>query len=315
MIKLDTDPTVILVMGFDCDRPRDAYIISKEGQEMAERKINSIINISNSLNELKIPRTFFVCGHFLMSMNYKYGSTKLRNSFDVENQDVEIADHSYSHNVLKPIITRPDKIPLTPEKVFEEFQQNTKIFETIFMKKFEKRGYRTPLGHYQGLTKLDNLLKKMKQVGVKYISSDLRGPNDSINAELKNQDGSPRQPYFYENNILEIPSMGWQDVVFSPYVKHVAKFEKIPDNSPFDYKKMMEYYEEQLNKAQKSADESGQHYFYGLCMHPYDTSYYFNEGKFFIDLKNIVKKINGKFSTYDDVDNYFKEKKSYVNNE
>ena len=308
MLKLDTKPSVILVVGFDCDRPRDAFIISKEGQEMAERKIKSITNISKSLNDLQIPRTFFVCGHFLESMNYKYGSERLRESFDINNQNVEIADHSYSHNVLKPIITRPDKIPLTPEKVFEEFQKNTKIFENIFGEKFEHRGYRTPLGHFQGLTKLNKLLEKMKLAGVKYISSDLRGPNDSINAELKNQDGSPRQPYFYENNILEIPSMGWQDVVFSPYVDHVAKFEKIPDNSPFSYEKIIEYYQDQLSKAQKIADESNQHYFYGLCMHPYDTSYYFNEGKFFVDLKKIIEKINGKFTTYDDVDNYFKQK-------
>ena len=43
-------------------------------------------------------------------------------------------------------------------------------------------------------------------------------------------------------------------------------------------------------------------------MHPYDTSYYFNEGRFFIDLKKIVEKTNGKFATYNDVDNYFKQK-------
>ena len=61
MIKLGNQPTVVLLLGFDCDRPRDAFIISKEGSEMAERKSNSIIQISNVLNELKLPRTFFVC--------------------------------------------------------------------------------------------------------------------------------------------------------------------------------------------------------------------------------------------------------------
>ena len=60
MIKLGNQPNVVLLLGFDCDRPRDAFIYSKEGSEMAERKLNSITQISNVLNELKLPRTFFV---------------------------------------------------------------------------------------------------------------------------------------------------------------------------------------------------------------------------------------------------------------
>ena len=309
MIKLGNQPTVVLLLGFDCDRPRDAFIISKEGSEMAERKSNSIIQISNVLNELKLPRTFFVCGHFLKSMNYKYGSKKLRQSFDVDNKLVEIADHSYSHNVLKSITTRPDKIPITPEKVFEEYQLNTKIFDDVFGISDFHRGYRTPLGHYKGLSGMNNLLEKMKQVGVKYISSDLRGPNDSINAPLTNLDGTPRQPYWYENGLLEIPSMGWQDVVFSPYVSHVAKFENVPQNTPFTYEEIIEYYKSQILNAKKIANDSGKHYFFGLCQHPYDTSFYFNEGRFFIDLKKILQEIGGTFSSYDDVDNYFKHQK------
>ena len=81
MVKLGNQPNVVLLLGFDCDRPRDAFIYSKEGSEMAERKLNSITQISNVLNELKLPRTFFVCGHFLKSMNYKYNSKKLKQSF------------------------------------------------------------------------------------------------------------------------------------------------------------------------------------------------------------------------------------------
>ena len=30
MIKLGNQPTVVLSLGFDCDRPRDAFIISKK---------------------------------------------------------------------------------------------------------------------------------------------------------------------------------------------------------------------------------------------------------------------------------------------
>ena len=309
MTKFCDEPNVVVMLGFDCDRPRDAFIISKEGSEMAERKIKSIQQISDTLNQLKISRTFFICGHFLQSMNYKYGSEKLKQAFNIKNKLVEIADHSYSHNVLKSIVTRPDKIPMTPEKVFEEFQLNTTIFNEIFGISIPSRGFRTPLGHYQGLTGETSLLNKMKEVGVKYISSDLRGVNDSINAPLIHPDGTPRQPYSYENGILEIPSMGWQDVIFSPYVSHVAKFEIVPEGVPYSYEKIIEYYKQTISEAKKIANDSGKPYFLGLCQHPYDTSFYSNGGKFFVDLKNIVEDVNGFFFSYDDVDNYFKNQK------
>ena len=310
MTNFIDNSNVVLMLGFDCDRPRDAFIVSKEGSEMAERKINSIQQISNVLNKLKLPRTFFICGHFLRSMNYKYGSEKLKNIFDIENKLVEIADHSYSHNVLKKIVTRPDKIPMTPEKVFEEYQLNTSIFNEIFEILIPHRGFRTPLGHYQGLIGETSLLNKMKEAGVKYISSDLRGYNDSINAPLIYPDGNPRQPYYYKNKILEIPSMGWQDVIFSPYVSHVGKFEIIPDDVPFSYEKIIEYYTKIISEAKKISENSGKPYFLGLCQHPYDVSFYSNGGKFFIDLKKIVENNNGIFSSYDDVDYYHKSQQS-----
>ena len=310
MAKLNDRSKVVVMLGFDCDRPRDAFIVSKEGSEMAERKINSIQLISSTLDHLKIPRTFFVCGHFLKSMNYKYGSARLKQAFRVDNGLVEIGDHSYSHNVLKKIMTRPDKIPMTPEKVFEEYVLNTQLFEEIFGISIPNRGYRTPLGHYSGLLGESDLLEKMKEMGVAYVSSDLRGPNDSINAPLTHRDGTPRQPYLYENGLLEIPAMGWQDVVFSPYVSHVAKFEDVPDDLPYTYDKIIEYYKNTLEQANQISSRSGRSYFFGLCQHPYDVSFYMNGGKFFEDLKTIVEELEGDFYNYGQVHAFFEEQKT-----
>lgn len=308
-MKLNEKSNVVVMLGFDCDRPRDAFIVSKEGNEMAERKINSIHQISNILDNLKIPRTFFICGHFLLSMNFKYGSNRLKQAFRIENDLVEIGDHSYSHNVLKNITTRPDKIPITPEKMFEEYNLNTSLFKEILGIWIPNRGYRTPLGHYNGLKDESTLLRKMKESGVTYISSDLRGSNDSLNAPLIYSDGSPRQPYQYENGLLEIPSMGWQDVVFSPYVSHVAKFEDVPSDLPYTYDKIIKYYRKIIFEANQIVRTFGKNYFFGLCQHPYDTSFYSNDGKFFEDLKNIVEEIGGFFYNYGQVNTFLTNQK------
>ena len=70
------------------------------------------------------------------------------------------------------------------------------------------------------------------------------------------------------------------------------------------------YYKKIISEAKKISENSGKPYFLGLCQHPYDVSFYSNEGKFFIDLKKIVENNNGIFSSYDDVDNYHKSQQS-----
>ena len=296
----NTKPNVRIMLGFDCDRPRGSLITSKKGLEMAERKINSIELISKELEKLEIPRTFFICGHFLESMNHKYGSKRLQDSFHVKSDLVEIADHSYSHEVVKKIESRPDKKPLSPIQVKEEYSKNSSIFTEILEIDVSQRGFRTPLGHYRGLSGEYLLLDKMVEAGMTYISSDLRGPDDSLYADLQYEDEKLRQPYRYENGLLEIPSIGWQDTVFAQ-PEYVSKFHRLPDDTPSSYDEIIEYYKKLIQKAYKISLENNRDYFLGLCLHPYDTSFYNEDGRFFSDLYSIVKETHGTFCTYNDV--------------
>lgn len=109
-----TGPNVRVMLGFDNDRPRGAYIASEKGSEMAKRKISSIERISGDLDHLGIPRTFFVCGEFLESMHHKFGAERLQRAFQVDNPLVEIGDHTYSHTVVKEVESHPDKQPMPP---------------------------------------------------------------------------------------------------------------------------------------------------------------------------------------------------------
>lgn len=289
-------PQIRVLLGFDCDRPRGNFIFSKQGSEMAQIKLNSIQKITRDLDHLLLPRTFFICGQFIESMNKKYGSDVLREAFSPESQLVEIADHTYSHSILKKIETRQDKIPIGTNQISAEYEKNTKIFKKIFKRDFKTRGYRTPLGHYNGLQGEPKILNTLVEVGAKYLSSDCRDKNHSLHPPLKKEDGSPRQPYFYENGLLEIPSMGWQDTAFSGTSK-----TPLYENPPESYEDIIKYYTILLEEANKIAKETSKDYFIGFVLHPYDNSYYNKNGKFFFDLKSIVEEIQGKFCKYEEV--------------
>ena len=293
---MEKDTSLKIMLGFDCDRPRGKFIKTLEGMKMATRKLNSLQNIAHTLEELKIPRTYFVCGQFLESMTTVFGKEEMKKSFCVNSPYVEIGDHSYSHSVVKKISTRPDKIPISVEELEEEFKMNTKIFQESLGLNIPNRAYRTPLGHRNGLIGDEELQKKLKKMNVSYVSSDLRDENDGLNPPLQNKDDTPRQPYFYENGLLEIPSAGWQDTVFSKTSKTPTK-EKTPDT----YEEIIHYYKNLFKKALDITNENNQQYFLGLVLHPYDNSFYYKDNKFFYDLNNIVTEMNAMFCKYEDV--------------
>jgi len=302
----EKSPRVRVMIGMDCDRPRGEFITSKEGTTMANRKINSIENISAQLSKLNIPRTFFICGSFLESMSSKFGKERMKDAFRIKDNDVEIADHSYSHNIVKPIVNRPDKIPLTPKEVIDEYNLNTKIFLECFDMDIPNRGYRTPLGHYHGLSNSELLQDELANSNILYVSSDLRGSNDSLYAPLVEEKNSIRQPYAYYNGLLEIPSIGWQDVVFSQ-PDYISKFEELPEDLPKNINEIRDYMHAMINHANNISLEKNIDFFFGLCLHPYDVSFYDTEQKFFLNLKNIVDEFEGTFCTYKQVNDYYKQ--------
>ena len=71
--------------------------------------------------------------------------------------------------------------------------------------------------------------------------------------------------------------------------------------TPSSYEEIMEYYKKLIQKAHKISLENNRDYFLGLCLHPYDTSFYNEDGRFFSDLHSIVKETDGAFCTYNDV--------------
>ena len=289
-------PAVRVALGFDCDRPRGSFISSLGGQAMAERKLRSVGHIARMLIQQGIPATFFVCGQWLESMAYRFGPDGIREVLRPDSPPIEIGDHTYSHNILKRVETRPDKTPICTRRVEQEYRRNTKIIWDILGINAESRGLRVPLGHYHGLQGEYNLLDKLKRAGVRYVSSDLRGRGDVLEAPLCLDGGTPRQPYRYENGLLEIPSHGWQDTIFSGLSKTPTHEEP-----PSGYEAVMTYYHGLIAEAAQIAQKWQRDYFLCLVVHPYDASFWAKGEDFIADLACVVRSIGGSFCTYDDV--------------
>ena len=300
-IEPHTTPSVRVMIGFDCDRPRGSFISSHKGQKMANQKILSLETINKVLEREKIPRTYFLCGNFVESMVYNFGSERIRKAFNPKSKLVEIADHSYSHKIVKKIETRPDKIPANLREIKEEFELNTTLFQNYFPKKnIATRGYRTPLGHKNGLKREFKLLDTLKRLKIKYVSSDLRDSNESLHPKLTTEKGHIRQPYRYENGLLEIPAIGWQDTAFSG-TSNTKLFEKPPTN----FSEIIDYYHNLFFEAREMAQKKNRDIFLGLVMHPYDVSFYDNDNSLFPKLRKELEAVGGTFHTYEEVSDHF----------
>lgn len=289
-----------VLLGFDCDRPRGDFIWTSEGSQMAEIKMFSLEQISRILNSLEIPRTYFVCGQFLESMTDKFGQARIQQVFLSRESLSEIADHTYTHNVLKFIPTRADKQPIPPEVVSQEYQINTKVFKRILGKDIPQRGLRAPCGHYKGLLGEELLLDSLYKEGVLYLSTDCRDRNHSLNPSLTREDGTPRQPYYYSNGLLEIPTHGWQDTVFGGKTS-TPVFEKYPQN----YETMLQYYRHLFLQAKNIAVEHNQNFFLGLSLHPYNIGLYNPSYTLFHALHSLATELGLTFCKYNEVNQYY----------
>ncbi|MEX2595552.1 MAG: formyltransferase family protein [Salibacteraceae bacterium] len=293
-------PRLYVLLGFDCDRPRGIYAFSEEGQKVARRKFNSLNAVKEDLDQLGIDRSYFISGQFLESMTTLFGREEMISVFISAKCNVELGDHTYHHDILKPLPTRPDKIALTAQQLKKEIRLNTQTFEKILGDGIKSRGLRSPLGYFEGMKGQYKSIDVMKREGMRYISTDLRDENHSLHPKLFDNSGKPRQPYRYENGLLEIPAIGWQDTVFSG-LSTTPLFEEHPKS----FEEIIVYFEQLFNDAQKIVQSNKRDFFLGLTLHPLDNSYYNENRQFFPAIKNLLQKLEGDFLTYGEVCDHY----------
>jgi len=271
--------------GFDCDIPRGLeFIKTPEGKVALKKAVKGLELIKD--NFIDTPLTYFICGLYFDTLVQSLGVESARDLFLIDS--AEIGNHGWSHDVVAPIPSRPDKNPLSPNLLREELIKTNQFLREILH--LDIHGFRTPLGHFEGLREFPEVVEVINEVGFSYVSSDLRDRNNGLEPPLM-MEGSLRQPYEYHNGLVEIPSQGWQDTAFTGTSK-TPKYAQ-PPTTP---QEILDYYDRLCSTA-KDLAERYRVYYLSLVMHPVDLSVY-GENDFLKRLMDIISKFEGSIVDY-----------------
>lgn len=201
------------------------------------------------------PATFFVVGRLLEQDGPRYREILDDPLFDIQT-------HTYSHRMLKT--TGPHGPAVNLEEMEEEVARGKQLVEDTFER--ECLGLRPGCGFHQGFQGMPERLEILWRTGFRFVSSDARGPLDSIPNGLT-------QPYWYEADgypeLLEIPAHGWHDNVLKGYTQNITLFPPlypfaIPDRVPTTVDEAFAHEKLWLDQALEEELE-----FFSPCMHPW----------------------------------------------
>lgn len=152
----------------------------------------------------EVPATFFVLGTVLE----KHGA-ELRRIFG-DDPLFDIQSHTYSHRMLKNNRMYGPGVDL--DELRCEIRLGIELVEQVLERPCI--GVRSGCGFYNGLQGESERLRIIRECGVRFLSSDLRGPDDSI-------PGGLAQAYWYDEEgvpeLLELPGHGWHDNVLKGF--------------------------------------------------------------------------------------------------
>jgi peptidoglycan/xylan/chitin deacetylase (PgdA/CDA1 family) len=199
-----------LVMGYDwerCGREGDPLPKVQSDWQLAQKGFRIV---SQAHQEYDAPFTLFVLGKMLeipalcASLLGELESHLLQSIIDVQG-------HAYSHRPFKKGLYGNN--PLGSDEIRRELVVTRSLVKEKLG--YEIIGLRTPLGYYRGLQGEDDTLRILAESGFTFVSSDLRNENDLFPSPWYDENGTFRQPYFYDQdkypNLLEIPTQGWTD--------------------------------------------------------------------------------------------------------
>ncbi len=285
----------ILSIGFDTERPYGSWAHTENGIRLREEQLAFAAKINNTYDLLEVPRTFFILGQYLEACLEYFPRETLHEIFSPANPLIEIAQHSYSHAIFRPITWKND--PILSEKEFaEDLARANDALEDILDVKPE--GFRTPVGYDKDISDNPRLLFDINHLNLSYVSSDLRSSR-SLNAVL----GRKRQPHSYQNvgfpGIVEIPSHGWQDNVFTQ--EHSNRFfSREPDSAA----EIFDHYDGLFEKAASMRLDIVN---VALTLHPWAIMEYDPELEIHLKLIDSARKKGFEIKTYRDIADIYRQ--------
>lgn len=200
-----------LVLTYDFERYGNPSLPINHPKNMQDRTfalrgLKLILKIHKKHN---IGGTIFILGKLIELCNKEIKKLFSKYSIDIQ-------QHTYSHILFKKDKYRR-KIPAS----LIEIKREIKITNDLIKKYLEVDviGLSTPIGFYNGLKDEREILKILKNEGIKFIKSDSRAPGNELPGPFI-VNGKLKQPYFYENGLLELTGQGWHDCVIKGLVPH-----------------------------------------------------------------------------------------------
>lgn len=148
------------------------------------------------------PATFCIVGRLLELAPDRYGALLSDDLFEVQN-------HSYTHMNVKQVAGGP---PVDLAKVEDEIARTNALVADVFG--VRPIGFRTPGGFTNGLRGQTKVLEIAARNGIRWISSDARGPAETVPAGFT-------QPYTYAGDgfpdLVELPAHTWHENVLKGY--------------------------------------------------------------------------------------------------
>jgi len=244
-----------LVLGFDTEYD---YLGLTEGWSK-ERNVafglEALEVIVNHLKEFDAPATFFLVGEYVQQAPQKFASL-------IGNGAHEIGNHSHTHIQMK------DYAWHRSGKSVEDIRSNLRACNRVLAEAFgvsEIPGLCVPGGYYKGMQDRPDLVEMFVEEGFAYISSDSRGPQETIPAPLSNQ------PYWYQcgsHRLLEVPHNGWHCNVISGLMSQPTWWPPLPD--AIIPSKKVETVDEQLDVYRREFEYGLEHnLFYAPVFHPW----------------------------------------------
>ncbi|MFA4887180.1 MAG: polysaccharide deacetylase family protein [Candidatus Nanoarchaeia archaeon] len=262
-------PVVHLAFSYDTESPFGKRARTPEGRDFRKRQIELERKVLQVLNQEEVPRTYFILGTYLEGCLEDFSASDLRELYDPENPLNDLQQHTYSHELCRPIPGRTDKnVMSTPEFVADLKRANETLSSILGV---QPDGLRTPLGYCKDLSDMPHLLLALNELGFSYVSSNLR--SEELEKFLFGELNSGRQPHTYHAagypRIVEIPSHGLQDPIFTREKAH-----KLLGKAPKNSQEILSYYTVLFNQALQMAEITQRSIYIGLCLHQWAIAEY-----------------------------------------
>lgn len=160
--------------------------------------------------DLNAPCTLFICGRLLEEPDI------IKSLLSLKEYDLfDLQQHTYSHQRLKTVVQNDgEKIKIFKGVSLEKIQKEVERTSLLFKEKLcvSCSGITGPYGYYRGLMDRPDILEILHRLGIRFTRTYLRNQNDWGPLPID------VQPFTYKTqgfpDILEIPSQGWQDIMF-----------------------------------------------------------------------------------------------------